>query len=134
LRLSHPRLGRIPDASLSLIGSLGLTAFLAAVGIGAAPDIKASFTNFGWFMLASGAIVAVVPHVVTILIGRHVTHTHPGVLLGICAGAGTSAPALEELEKLAHSKIPALGYGLACAIGNVLFAICGTVLVLFGQH
>lgn len=59
---------------------------------------------------------------------------HPGILLGICAGAGTSAPALTELEKRARSKVPTLGYGLACAIGNVLFAVCGTLLVLFGRH
>jgi putative transport protein len=63
-----------------------------------------------------------------------VTRTHPGILLGVCAGASTSAPALAELEKVAESKIPTLGYGLACAIGNVLFAVCGTLLVLFGRH
>jgi putative transport protein len=48
----------------------------------------------------------------------------------VCAGAGTSGPALAELEKTARSKIPTLGYGMACAIGNVLLAISGTMLVL----
>lgn len=54
---------------------------------------------------------------------------HPGILLGVCSGAGTSAPALAEIEKAAHSKIPTLGYGMACAVGNVLLALSGTILV-----
>jgi putative transport protein len=134
LRVIYPRLGRVPDSSLWLFESLGLTAFLAIVGIGAGPELASSFKEFGWLLLAAGVIVALVPHVVTILVGRYLTGTHPGVLLGICAGAGTSAPALAELEKAAQSKIPTLGYGLACAIANVLFAVSGTVLVLLGRH
>jgi putative transport protein len=133
-RLIYPRFGRVPDASVWLFESLGLTAFLAAVGIGAGPALAGAFKVFGWPLLGAGAIVSLAPPLVTILVGRYVTRTHPGVLLGVCAGASTSAPALAELEKVAESKIPTLGYGLACAIGNVLFAICGTLLVLSGRH
>jgi putative transport protein len=133
-RLIYPRFGRVPDASVWLFESLGLTAFLAAVGIDAGPALAGAFKVFGWPLLAAGVIVALAPPFVTILVGRYVTRTHPGILLGVCAGASTSAPALAELEKLAESKIPTLGYGLACAIGNVLFAVCGTLLVLFGRH
>jgi putative transport protein len=134
LRLIYPRFGRVPDASVWLFESLGLTAFLAAVGIGAGPALAGAFKVFGWPLLCAGVIVALAPPFVTILVGRYVTRTNPGILLGVCAGASTSAPALAELEKVAESKIPTLGYGLACAIGNVLFAICGTLLVLFGSH
>jgi putative transport protein len=133
-RLIYPRFGRVPDASVWLFESLGLTAFLAAVGIDAGPALADAFKVFGWPLLAAGVIVALAPPFVAILIGRYVTRTHPGILLGVCAGASTSAPALAELEKVAESKIPTLGYGLACAIGNVLFAVCGTLLVLFGRH
>jgi putative transport protein len=133
-RLIYPRLGRVPDASVWLFESLGLTAFLAAVGLGAGPALSGAFGSFGWPLLGAGVLVSLVPPLVTVLVGRYVTHTHPGVLLGICAGASTSAPALTELENVAQSKIPTLGYGLACAIANVLYAVCGTLLVLFGRH
>ncbi|HEX7796864.1 MAG TPA: TrkA C-terminal domain-containing protein [Vicinamibacterales bacterium] len=133
-RLIYPRFGRVPDASVWLFESLGLTAFLAAVGIDAGPALAGAFKVFGWPLFAAGAIVTLAPPFVTILVGRYLTRTHPGILLGVCAGACTSAPALAELEKRAESKIPTLGYGLACAIGNVLFAVCGTLLVLFGRH
>jgi uncharacterized transporter YbjL len=44
---------------------------------------------------------------------------HPGTLLGICAGAGTSPSGFSALKTEARSQVPALGYGLTYAIGNV---------------
>jgi putative transport protein len=134
LRLIYPRLGRVPDESLRLFESLGLASFLALVGLGAGPGLGAALRESGVLLLVAGALLSVGPHLVTILVGRYIVGMHPGILLGICAGAGTSAPALAELEKAAQSKIPTLGYGLACAVGNVLLALSGTVLVLAGQR
>jgi putative transport protein len=48
----------------------------------------------------------------------------------LCSGAGTSAPALAALQEKAQSKVPSLGYGMACAFGNVIFALWGTLVVM----
>ena len=129
LRTVYPRLGRIPDASVSLLESFGLAGFLALVGLGAGPGLIAAFEERGAVLVVAGVLVTLLPHVVTILVGRYAMGMHPGILLGVCSGAGTSAPALAEIEKAAHSKIPTLGYGMACAVGNVLLALWGTILV-----
>jgi putative transport protein len=129
LRTVYPRLGRIPDASVALLESLGLSGFLALVGLGAGPGLIAAFKERGAVLVFAGVLVTLIPHVVTILFGRYVLGMHPGILLGVCSGAGTSAPALAEIEKAARSKIPTLGYGMACAVGNVLLALWGTILV-----
>lgn len=58
----------------------------------------------------------------------------PGLELGIAAGllagtrwgAGASAPALAAAQEIAQSQVPTLGY----AIGNVLLAVRGSVLVI----
>ena len=55
---------------------------------------------------------------------------HPGILLGVCAGAGTATPALAAVQEAAKSSIPTLGYGVSYAIGNVLLALWGTVITL----
>lgn len=133
LRSVNPRLGRIPDAAVWLFESLGLTGFLALVGMTAGPGLMAGLRSSGLALVACGVVITLLPHVVTILIGRYAFKMNPGILLGVCAGAGTSGPALAELEKTARSKIPTLGYGMACAIGNVLLAISGTMLVLLLQ-
>jgi putative transport protein len=132
LRSRHPRFGRIPHAAVQLFETLGLSVFLALVGLQAGPAAMAAVRESGISLLAAGAAITLVPHIVTILIGRHVIGLHPAILLGLCAGAGTSTPSLAALERTAESRVPTLGYGMACAVGNVLTAIGGTVLVLTG--
>jgi putative transport protein len=73
--------------------------------------------------------VVILPHLVTLLVGRYLVKMHPGILLGVCAGAGTSGPALAAIQEKAGSKVPTLGYGVSYAIGNVLLAFWGTVIV-----
>jgi len=47
----------------------------------------------------------------------------------VCCGAGTSAPALAAVQEVARSKIPTLGYGVTYAVGNVLLALWGSLIV-----
>jgi len=133
LRGTHPRFGRIPDASAQLFETLGLSVFLALVGLQAGPAALAAMRTSGLSLVAAGIVVTLVPHIVTILVGRYLVGMNPAILLGLCAGAGTSTPSLAALEKAAQSRVPTLGYGIACAVGNVLTAIGGTLLVLTGS-
>jgi putative transport protein len=132
LRSVNPRFGRIPDAAVWLFESLGLSAFLALVGLQAGPSLIVAIRESGLALIAAGVLIALLPHVATILVGHYLVRLNPAILLGLCAGAGTSAPALAAVEKAANSKVPSLGYGMACAIGNVLMAVWGTLIVLAG--
>lgn len=133
LRATRPRFGRIPEASAMLFETLGLSGFLALVGLQAGPAAVAAIRASGVSLVAAGVAVTLVPHVVTILIGYHLVGLHPAILLGLCAGAGTSTPSLAALERAAESRVPTIGYGMACAVGNVLTAIGGTLLVSTGS-
>jgi putative transport protein len=130
LRSVRPQLGKVPDAALWIFDSLGLTVFLAATGIMAGPDFVRGLKESGVSLVIAGILCAMLPHLVAILIGRYVMKMHPGVLLGVCAGAGTSAPGLAAVQEAAKSKIPTLGYGASYAIGNVFLALWGSVMVL----
>jgi putative transport protein len=130
LRLTHPRFGRIPDAAVSLFETLGLSVFLALVGLEAAPGILTTFHNSGLAILGAALAITLVPHAITIVTGYYVLRMNPAILLGLCAGAGTSAPALAAVERAADSRVPTLGYGLACATGNILMAMGATLLIL----
>jgi putative transport protein len=66
---------------------------------------------------------------VGVVLGRWAFKMQPGVLLGVCAGAGTATPALAAIQESAKSAVPTLGYGVAYAVGNVLLAVWGTVIV-----
>jgi len=133
LRSTSPRFGRIPEPAALLFESLGLSAFLALVGLQAGPAAIAAVRTSGVSLIAAGVVITLVPHIVTILIGHYLIKLHPAILLGLCAGAGTSTPALAALERAAESRVPTIGYGMACAVGNVLTAVGGTLLVLTGS-
>lgn len=124
------RFGQIPEPALWLFDSLGLTAFIAAVGLSAGPAFVQGLQQSGLALVAAGLIVALMPHVVTVLVGRYVLRMHPGIVLGVCCGAGTTGPSLAAVQEVAKSKIPTLGYGVSYAVGNVLLALWGAVIVL----
>ncbi|HEU4712911.1 MAG TPA: TrkA C-terminal domain-containing protein [Pyrinomonadaceae bacterium] len=125
----HPKFGGVPDAALWVLNSLGLAGFLGLVGMEAGPGFVAGLKQSGVLLMISAVVVVLVPHVAGILVGRYLLRLHPGIVLGACAGAGTSAPALGAIVESAQSRVPALSYGVGYAIGNVLLAFGASMLV-----
>jgi putative transport protein len=130
LRSVNRRFGRVPEGALWLFDSVGLAAFLAATALAASPDFVTGLQKSGVSLVIAGIVLPVVPLTATLLIGRHLFKMHPGILLGVCCGACTSAPSLAAVQEVAKSKIPTLGYGVTYAVGNVLLALWGTVIVM----
>jgi putative transport protein len=130
LRSMWPRfVGRVPSPTLWVFESLGLAGFVAVVGLNAGPDFVVGLRTSGATLVFAGLVTVLVPHAVGVAVGRWVFHMHPGVLLGVCAGAGTATPALAAIQEAAKSSVPTLGYGVSYAVGNVLLALWGTVIV-----
>jgi putative transport protein len=130
LRSVKPALfGRVPGPTLWIFESIGLTGFVAVVGLNAGPDFVEGLKASGLSLVAAGVITITVPLLVGVLVGRWLFKMHPGVLLGVCAGGCTATPALAAVQEAARSAVPAMGYGVAYAVGNVLLAIWGTVIV-----
>ena len=83
----------------------------------------------GLSLVVAGALTVTIPLVIGVLVGRWVFKMHPGVLLGVVAGGCTATPALAAVQEVAKSAVPSMGYGVAYAVGNVLLAIWGTIIV-----
>jgi putative transport protein len=129
LRAVRPTFGRIPEAAMWVFDTVGLTVFVAVVGIGAGPSFVTGLQKSGISLVFVGMVAAVIPHVVAILVGRYVFRMNPLILLGACAGAGTMTAALRAVQDEAQSKVPALGYTVPYAVGNILLTAWGPVIV-----
>jgi putative transport protein len=129
LRSVHPTFGRIPEPAMWVFDTVGLTTFIAVVGLGAGPSFIAGLKQSGISLVFVGLLVAVLPHIAAILFGRYVLKMNPLILLGACSGAGTITAALRAIQDEAHSKLPALGYTVPYAIGNILLTAWGPVIV-----
>jgi len=129
LRSVRPTFGRIPEPAMWVFDTVGLTAFIAVVGLGAGPSFIAGLEKSGPTLIWAGLLVAVLPHIAAILFGRYVLKMNPLILLGACSGAGTITAALRAIQDEANSKLPALGYTVPYAIGNILLTAWGPVIV-----
>jgi putative transport protein len=54
---------------------------------------------------------------------------NPVIVLGACSGAGTVTAALRAIQEQADSELPALGYTVPYAIGNIVLTAWGPILV-----
>jgi putative transport protein len=129
LRSVRPTFGRIPEPALWVFDTLGLAVFMAVVGLEAGPSFVASLRTTGPGLLGVALIVAVAPHLSAVLFGRYVLRMHPVILLGACAGAGTTTAALRSVQDEARSRLPVLGYTVPYAIGNIVLTAWGPVIV-----
>lgn len=130
LRAVRPVFGRIPTPTLWIFESLGLTGFVAVVGLAAGPDFVHGLQESGLRLIFVAIAVVIIALFATLMAGHFLFHLHPGILLGACAGACTATPALAAVQEAAKSSVPTLGYGVSYAVGNVLLALGGKVIVL----
>jgi putative transport protein len=129
LRSVHPTFGRIPEPAMWVFDTVGLTVFMACVGLAAGPSFFSGLQKSGISLVLVGLIVAILPHTVAILVGRYVMKMNPLIVLGVCSGAGTITAALRAIQEEAQSELPALGYTVPYAVGNIILTAWGPVLI-----
>jgi len=130
LRSVHPTFGRIPAPALWIMNSVGLTMFIAAVGIDSGPSFVAGFQQLGLALFFAGVAATTIPMISGILLGRYLFKFDPAINLGVNAGARVTTAALGAITEAAKSQVPALGYTVPYAISNTLLIIWGIVIVL----
>ena len=129
LRSVYPLFGRIPEPAIWIFDTLGLCVFITIVGLSAGPSFVSGLQTTGITLVFVGLLSALLPHTLAILFGRYVLKMNPLIVLGVCAGAGTITAALRAVQDEAKSNVPALGYTVPYAIGNILLTAWGPVLV-----
>ena len=129
LRSVYPFFGRIPEPAIWIFDTVGLCMFIGVVGLSAGPSFVAGLQKTGMSLVLVGLVAALLPHTIGILFGRYVLRMEPLIVLGACAGAGTITAALRAIQDESGSSIPALGYTVPYAIGNILLTAWGPVLI-----
>jgi aspartate-alanine antiporter len=127
----YPILGALPAPAQWILSEFGLSAFAAAVGLGAGPRAVSAIREHGVALLLVGALVTLVPLFVAIGFGRFVLKLDPVVLLGAICGGQTVAAGLNTLTEASESVTPVLGFTVTYAISNVLLAVWGPIIVAF---
>ncbi|MEG1585538.1 MAG: aspartate-alanine antiporter [Bacteroidales bacterium] len=130
LRSKRPTFGAIPDSSVWLMRTLGLSMYVAIIGIAAAPSFSSSLQEIGLSILLYGAIATTVPLLSGIFLGKYVFKFKGPITLGCIAGSRTSTPSLGAITDQLNSDIPTIGYSLTYAVGVVVNLIGALLIVL----
>ncbi|MFJ4064458.1 aspartate-alanine antiporter [Pseudomonas sp. NPDC089996] len=125
----HPELGALPPAAQWAFSEFGLTAFGAVVGLLAGPAALTAILDQGLSLFIAGALVTLIPPLVTLYVGRYVLRLHPMILFGALAGAQTEAASMNKIIEQSGSNTPVVGFTVCYAVSNVLLAVCGPIII-----
>jgi len=129
LRSLHPTFGQIPSGAQWIFTDLGLNLFIACVGLIAGPKAIHALQQTGGSLFIAGVILTLATHITGIAFGRLVLRLNPVLLFGAMTGAGTITAALNALKEESNSNVPAIGYTVCYAFGNVILTIWGSVII-----
>jgi putative transport protein len=129
LRSMHPTFGQIPDGGQWLLNDLGLSLFVACVGLASGKAAIEALETTGMAIFIAGIVLALVPIIAGVLFGRYILKMNPVLLLGALTGARVIPQAMTALEEDAESTTPALAFAAPFAFANVFLTIMGSVII-----
>lgn len=126
-----PVVSYLPPAGNLALRELGISLFLAAVGLKSGGQFVATFSSGdGLYWMAVGAVVTVLPlFVVGGLAARVFGYSFVSVL-GLLAGSMTDPPALAFAHAQARSELPSVSYAAVYPLTMILRVLSAQVLVL----
>lgn len=114
-----------------MIREIGISLFLACVGLGAGKGFIETIINQGGYVwIGYGAIITIVPLLLTGLIGRYVCKLNYYTLIGVLSGANTNPPALAYSNDLTSCDAPAVGYATVYPLAMFLRVLTAQILIL----
>jgi len=129
MRSLRPWFGRIPDAAISFMKSMGLAAFVAMIGLKAGPLFVAALKEYGYILFLGGIVVTLTPLIAGLFFGRYILRVNPVLLLGGLAGAQTMIAGAAAVQEKSGSPVATLGYSYTVAFGHILLTTWGTIII-----
>ena len=115
-----------------MIREIGIVLFLASVGLDAGKSFISTLTEGdGFFWMGLGAIITLVPLVVTAWLSRWRGKLNYLETCGLLAGASTDPPALAFANDMTGSDVPALTYASIYPLTTFMRIMVAQLLIVF---
>lgn len=122
----------IPVTVTSFLQSFGLTLFVGTVGLQSAQAFTSAIKSLGIGVLFIGAMISIMPYLLTLFFGRYVLKMEPLALIGAMTGSGTIAAAMDEISQKAGPEggaYYAAAFTPAFVVGNIGITLLGPIFV-----
>lgn len=113
-----------------MLREIGISFFLAGVGLGAGADFVPTLLSGGYVWIAYGALITVIPLFAAGLVGRFRYKIGYHTLTGVLAGASTNPPALAFASEQTASDAPSVGYATVYPLAMFLRVVAAQLLII----
>ena len=113
-----------------MLREIGISFFLAAVGLGAGENFVSSLMNGGWSWILYGALITFIPVLVTGLVGRLVFKLDFYQICGLITGATTNPPVLAFAQNAYGTDYPSVNYATVYPLSMFMRVLVAQVLIL----
>lgn len=115
-----------------MIREIGISLFLACVGLGAGVGFVDTIVNDGGYVwVGYGVLITVVPLLVAGLVARKVFKLNYFTLIGVLSGSMTNPPALAYSNEQTGCDAPSVGYATVYPLTMFLRVLTAQLLIIF---
>lgn len=128
-----PRYGVTTYMSTSanlMIREIGISIFLAAVGLGAGENFVSSIVGGGYWWILYGAIITIVPTFLTAVVGRIFFRLNFYQICGLLTGGCTNPPVLSFAQDAYGTDYTSVNYATVYPLSMFLRVLVAQVLIL----
>lgn len=113
-----------------MVREIGISFFLAAVGLGAGKTFVSSLMAGGWWWILYGAIITIIPTLLIALIGRYALKLNFFQICGLLAGGTTNPPVLAFAQNAYSGKYVSLNYATVYPLSMFMRVLTAQVMIL----
>ena len=113
-----------------MLREIGISLFLAAVGIGAGANFWSSIVGGGYWWILYGALITIVPLCITFVVARVLCHLNFYQICGIISGSCTNPPVLAFAQGMYGSDYTSVNYATVYPLSMFMRVLVAQLLVL----
>lgn len=113
-----------------MIREIGISVFLAAVGLGAGENFVSSILNGGYWWILYGALITIIPTFSVAVIGRVVFKLNFYQICGLISGACTNPPVLAFSQNVYGTDYTSVNYATVYPLSMFMRVLVAQLLIL----
>ena len=113
-----------------MLREIGISLFLAAVGIGAGDNFWSSIVNGGYWWILYGTLITLIPVGVTFIVARALCHLNFYQICGLISGSCTNPPVLAFAQGMYGSDYTSVNYATVYPLSMFLRVLVAQLLIL----
>lgn len=114
-----------------MLREIGISFFLAAVGLGAGENFISSIVNGGYWWILYGALITIIPIVCVCLIARLVFKLNFYQICGLVTGSTTNPPVLAFAQDAYGTDYTSVNYATVYPLSMFMRVLAAQLLILF---